>query len=147
MTQCMPTPQHQSHQASSPDASRGSPSVRGLGSANRPECPPRCGSHGLPLCEGNSGEGAFCGSGRGGKSDCARNTTCELEPVQLFAPHARKCLRVCAVWCLHLPWSSYRFRLLYPQNSVDASAAPHPAFLVGFLLRTPVTRVETAVMT
>ena len=46
-----------------------------------------------------------------------------------------------------LPWSSYLcLRLRCPQT-VDALAAPHPAFLAGFLCRTRVTRFETAVMT
>ena len=40
--------------------------VRGLcSSANRPNCPPKCGSRGLPLCEGNRRKGACYGSGRG----------------------------------------------------------------------------------
>ena len=43
-------------------------SARELCSANRPTCPPKCGSQGLPLCEGKSREGACCGGGRGGKS-------------------------------------------------------------------------------
>ena len=57
-----------------------SPPARGHCSANRPDCPPSCGSLWAPPCEGKSGEGALCGrSGKSINDDCARNMTCEDE--------------------------------------------------------------------
>ena len=65
---------------------------------------------------------------------------------------ANTIVRSCVVGKQHvvddLPWSSYlRLRLLFPQTTVDALAAPLLAFLAGFLCRTRVTRFKTAIIT